>query len=177
MSRGDSVTETHQGILKLRVSSLIGLLFVAAAASAGCSEKMGSAFAPSAVEGGAGGGQLQFHNADTQPALRLRVLHQLGKKLVGTRCRNLRKQLGRLGWRSGSPAGTRCRNLRKQPGRLGWPSERLAGTRCQSRRRRPNGLRGNSGRLAGTHCQSPRRRPSGPQERPARELLSKGSVR
>ena len=65
MSRGDSVTETHQGILKLRVSSLIGLLFVAAAASAGCSEKMGSAFAPSAVEGGAGGGQLQFHNADT----------------------------------------------------------------------------------------------------------------
>ena len=59
------MTETHQGILKLRVSSLIGLLFVAAAASAGCSEKMGSAFAPSAVEGGAGGGQLQFHNADT----------------------------------------------------------------------------------------------------------------
>ena len=38
---------------------------MAAAASAGCSEKMGSAFAPSAVEGGVGGGQLQFHNADT----------------------------------------------------------------------------------------------------------------
>ena len=59
------MTETRQGILKLRVSSLIGLLFVAAAASAGCSEKMGSAFAPSAVNGGAGGGQVQFHNADT----------------------------------------------------------------------------------------------------------------
>ena len=59
------MTETRQGILKLRVSSLIGLLFVAAAASAGCSEKMGSAFAPSAVERGVGGGQLQFHNADT----------------------------------------------------------------------------------------------------------------
>ena len=65
MSRRDSVTETHQGILILRVSSLIGLVFVAAAASAGCSDKMGSAFAPRAVEGGAGGGQLQFHNADT----------------------------------------------------------------------------------------------------------------
>ena len=59
------MTETRQGMLKLRVSSLIGLLFVAAAASAGCSEKMGSAFAPSAVNGGAGGGQVQFHNADT----------------------------------------------------------------------------------------------------------------
>ena len=59
------MTETRQGILKLRVSSLIGLLFVAAAASAGCSEKMGSTFAPSAVNGGAGGGQVQFHNADT----------------------------------------------------------------------------------------------------------------
>lgn len=59
------MTETHQGILKLRVSSLIALLFVAAAASAGCSEKMGSAFAPSAVEGVVGGGQLQFHDADT----------------------------------------------------------------------------------------------------------------
>ena len=59
------MTETRQGILKLRVSSLIGLLFVAAAASAGCSEKMGSAFAPSAVNGGSGGGQVQFHNADT----------------------------------------------------------------------------------------------------------------
>ncbi|SUZ60816.1 uncharacterized protein METZ01_LOCUS13670 [marine metagenome] len=65
MIQGDSVTETHQGILKLRVSSLIALLFVAAAASAGCSEKMGSAFAPSAVEGVVGGGQLQFHDADT----------------------------------------------------------------------------------------------------------------
>jgi len=59
------VTETRQGMLKLRVSSLTGLLFVAAAASAGCSEKMGSTFAPSAVNGGAGGGQVQFHNADT----------------------------------------------------------------------------------------------------------------
>ena len=65
MLQGNPVTETRQGILKLRVSSLIGLLFVASAASAGCSEKMGSAFAPSAVERGAGGGQLQFHNADT----------------------------------------------------------------------------------------------------------------
>ena len=65
MLQGHPVTETRQDMLKLRVSSLIGLLFVAAAASAGCSEKMGSAFAPSAVERGAGGGQLQFHNADT----------------------------------------------------------------------------------------------------------------
>ena len=65
MLQGHPVTETRQDMLKLRVSSLIGLLFVAAAASAGCSEKMGSAFAPSAVERGVGGGQLQFHNADT----------------------------------------------------------------------------------------------------------------
>ena len=59
------MTETRQGMLKLRVSSLTGLLFVAAAASAGCSEKMGSTFAPSAVNGGMGGGQVQLHSTDT----------------------------------------------------------------------------------------------------------------
>ncbi|HIA50118.1 MAG TPA: hypothetical protein EYN90_05995 [Acidobacteria bacterium] len=55
----------RQGLPKLRVSSLIGLLFVAAVVSAGCSEKMGSTFAPSSVNGGAGGGQVQLHSTDT----------------------------------------------------------------------------------------------------------------
>ena len=60
-----------QDLPNRRKSRLVGLLFLAAAsfvvaaASTGCSEKTGSAFAPSSVFGGTGGVQVQLHSTDT----------------------------------------------------------------------------------------------------------------
>ena len=48
------------GLLLLAAAS-----FVVAATSTGCSEKTGSAFAPTSLNGGANGSQVQFHSTDT----------------------------------------------------------------------------------------------------------------
>jgi len=60
-----------QDLPNRRKSRVAGLLFLAAAsfvvaaASTGCSEKTGSAFAPTSLNGGANGSQVQFHSTDT----------------------------------------------------------------------------------------------------------------